>query len=76
MMASQVGELKAQGAEEASRDENSEVTADDAERKIIEETKKAGYEAYQFDPDATPEQKAAQARSVSLLLVQRQANMS
>ncbi|KAH0543566.1 hypothetical protein FGG08_002127 [Glutinoglossum americanum] len=62
-MASQVRELKAQGAEEASRDQSSNVTSEDAERKIVEESKKAGYQAYQFDPDATPEQKAAQARA-------------
>ncbi|KAH0562191.1 hypothetical protein GP486_003113 [Trichoglossum hirsutum] len=62
-MASQVGELKAQGAEEAARQQSSEVTSEDVERKIVEESKKAGYQAYQFDPDATPEQKAAQART-------------
>jgi hypothetical protein len=62
-MASQ---LNAEGAEEAARAQNSQVTSEDAERKIVEETRKAGYEAYQFDPNATPEQKAAQARAVSV----------
>ena len=56
-MASQVGG-------EASRDPNTNVEAEDAEKKMVEETKKAGYQAYQFDPNATPEENAAQARSV------------
>ncbi|KAI9778701.1 MAG: hypothetical protein M1839_007932 [Geoglossum umbratile] len=62
-MASQ---LKAEGAEEAARARSSQVTSEDAERKIVEEARKAGYEAYQFDPNATPEQKAAQARAVGI----------
>jgi hypothetical protein len=65
-MASQVGELKEQGAEEAARQQNSNAASEDAERKIVEESKKAGYQAYQFDPNATPEQKAAQARTVGV----------
>lgn len=64
MMQSQVAELKQQGALEAARDSNSKVTAEDAERKIVEETRKAGLQAYQFDADASPAEKAAQARSV------------
>lgn len=66
-LSSRVGELKQQGAEEAAHDNNSKVTAEDAENTIVRETKKAGVEAYQFDPYATPEEKAAQARSVSRL---------
>ncbi|KAI9841404.1 MAG: hypothetical protein M1837_000737 [Sclerophora amabilis] len=62
-MPSQAGELKQQGAAEAARDPNSKVTAADAEQKIVDETKKAGVDAYQFDPNATPEEKASQARS-------------
>jgi hypothetical protein len=57
-------ELKSQGALEASRDPNSSVTAQEAENIAVEEAKKSGSAAIQFDPDATPEQKAAQARSV------------
>jgi hypothetical protein len=53
-------------AEEAARDPNSNVTSEDVERAIVEDTKKAGYEAYQFDPNATPAQKAAQARAVGV----------
>src|SRR5690348_3604371 len=60
----QEAELKQQGALEASRDPNSLVSAEDAERKALEESKRAGVEAYSFDPDATAEQKAAQAKSV------------
>jgi hypothetical protein len=62
---SEAAELKTQGAVEAAQDPNSSVTAADAERKIIAESKKAGVAAFTFDPDATPEQKAAQARAVS-----------
>jgi hypothetical protein len=58
-------ELKQQGALEAARDPNSSVTAADAQAKIELESKKAGVQAFTFDPDASPEEKAAQARSVS-----------
>jgi hypothetical protein len=64
MSSKEAGELKAQGVEEASRDPESNVTAEDAERKLVEEATKAGAQAYQFDPNASPEEKAAQARSV------------
>jgi hypothetical protein len=57
-------ELKQQGAVEAAQDPNSNTTAEDAERVLIDESKKAGATALQFDPDATPEEKAAQAKSV------------
>jgi len=60
-------ELKQQGALEAARDPESSVTADDAQKKIVEESKKAGVTAFTFDPDATPEQKKAQARAVRCL---------
>ena len=63
-LSSHAGELKQQGAEEAARNPNSHVTAEDAERVMVDETKKAGVAAYQFDPYASPEEKAAQARSV------------
>lgn len=65
MLSSFKGELKAQGAEEAARDPKSSVTADDAERVILDESKKAGAVALSFDPNATPEEKARQARAVS-----------
>ncbi|KAK4097527.1 tricalbin [Parathielavia hyrcaniae] len=56
-------ELKQQGAIEASRDPESAVTAEDAERKIVEDSRQAGVTAFTFDPDASPEEKRAQARA-------------
>jgi hypothetical protein len=58
-------ELKAQGVVEAAQDPNSSVTADDAQQKIVAESKKAGVAAFTFNPNASPEEKAAQARAVS-----------
>ncbi|EXJ83641.1 hypothetical protein A1O1_07265 [Capronia coronata CBS 617.96] len=55
-------ELKAQGAIEAAQDPNNAVTAEDAQRVIVDESRKAGSTALHFDPDASPEEKAAQAR--------------
>ncbi|KAM0310451.1 hypothetical protein ACHAO8_008058 [Botrytis cinerea] len=57
------GELKTQGAVEAAQNPNSSVTAADAEAKIVNEGQKAGVPAFSFDPDASPEEKAAQARA-------------
>lgn len=57
-------ELKQQGAIEAARDSSSNVTAEDAERKIVEDSREAGVTAFTFDPDASPEEKRAQARAV------------
>lgn len=62
--AAQEAEIKQQGAFEASRDPTNPVSAEDAELKAITESKKAGVQAYSFDPNATAEQKAAQAASV------------
>jgi hypothetical protein len=62
---SNAAELKTQGVVEAAQDPNSSITAEDAEQRIVAESKKAGVAAFSFDPDATPEQKAAQARAVS-----------
>lgn len=62
---SQAGELKSQGAAMAAQDPNSKITAEDAEAVMTNESKKVGIPAFQFDPDASPEEKAAQARSVS-----------
>jgi hypothetical protein len=64
MLHSFKSELKQQGAVEAAQDPNSDVTAQDAERVLVDESKKAGVPALQFDPDATPEEKAAQAKAV------------
>ncbi|KAH9999565.1 tricalbin [Xylariaceae sp. FL0662B] len=56
-------ELKQQGAIEASRDPESSVDADDAQKKLVEESKNAGIAAFTFDPDASPEEKRAQAKA-------------
>lgn len=66
-LGSHAKELKQQGAEEAARDENNPVTAQDAEKVMVEESKKGGAAAFQFDPDASPAEKAAQAEAVSSL---------
>jgi hypothetical protein len=57
-------ELKQQGAIEASRDPNNNVTAEDAERKIVENSRQAGVTAFTFDPNSSVEEKKAQARAV------------
>jgi hypothetical protein len=57
-------ELKQQGAIEAAQDPHSKVTAEDAERTIVQQTKAAGGAAFHFDANATPAEKAAQARAV------------
>lgn len=48
------------------RDPDTNVTAKDAEKVIMDESKKAGAPAFEFDPNASPEEKAAQAKAVSL----------
>ena len=65
-LSSRAGELKSQGAAMAAQDSNNKVTPEDAEAVIADESKKAGIPAFRFDPDASPEEKAAQARSVTL----------
>ena len=57
-------EIKQQGAIEAARDPNTTATAEDAERVMVNETKKAGGAAFAFNADASPEEKAAQAKAV------------
>ncbi|KAI1333108.1 C2 domain-containing protein [Xylariaceae sp. FL0255] len=61
--ARQAGELKTQGALDAARDPASSVTSDDAQKKLVEESKKAGVAAFTFDPDASTEEKKAQAKA-------------
>jgi hypothetical protein len=63
-LSAQAGELKTQGVVEAAQDPNSNVTAQDVEKKIIEESRKAGVAAYHFDSNATAEEKIAQLRDV------------
>lgn len=64
--AGRASELKQQGAVEAANDPNTSVDAQEAEQKMLEESKKAGAAAFEFDPDASPEQKAAQLREVRM----------
>jgi len=66
MFRQEASELKQQGAIAAARDLNSTVTATDAERTLVEQTKAAGGVAFNFNPNASPEEKAAEARAVSL----------
>ncbi|KAI4227769.1 MAG: hypothetical protein L6R40_008180 [Gallowayella cf. fulva] len=56
-------ELKSQGAVEAAQNPESNVKSQDAQHVMAAESKKAGVAAFEFDPDASPEAKAAQARS-------------
>ncbi|ORY66524.1 C2 domain-containing protein [Pseudomassariella vexata] len=56
-------ELKQQGAIEAAGNPDSYVTADDAQKKMVEESKNAGVAAFSFDPDASPEEKKRQAKA-------------
>ncbi|KAL9099720.1 MAG: hypothetical protein Q9163_004819 [Psora crenata] len=57
------GEVKVEDVKKAALDTNSKLTAEDAEKIMEYEAKKAGIAAFQFDPNATPAEKAAQARS-------------
>lgn len=58
-------EIKTQAAMQAAADPESTITADDAQKTIVEESKNAGIAAFTFDPDASPEEKRAQAQAVS-----------
>lgn len=58
-------ELKAQGVVEAARDPNSSVNAADAEKALKDHAQAGGAAAFEFNPDASPEEKAAQAKAVS-----------
>ncbi|RDI82640.1 hypothetical protein Vi05172_g7461 [Venturia inaequalis] len=63
MASGREAELKQQGAYEAARDPNSSVTAKQAEKSAVEEARAGGSAAFQFDPNATAEEKAAQVNS-------------
>ena len=60
-------ELKAQGALEASRDPNSSVDAKAAEQTLLNQAKAAGAPTFEFDPDASPEEKKAQMKAVCMI---------
>lgn len=59
-------ELKAEGVAEAARDPNSSVTAEDAEKALVDQARAGGAAAFTFDPDATPAEKAAAVKEVSM----------
>lgn len=68
-LGSHAKELKQQGAVEAAQDERKGVAAQDAEKVLVEESIKGGAAAFQFDPDASPQEKAAQAEAVSIFVI-------
>jgi hypothetical protein len=67
-LSGRIGEIKQQGAIEAARDPNSKVSAEDAEHTVINEVRKSGAPAFEFDPNATAEEKAAQVNSVCTIV--------
>ena len=56
-----------EAAQELYQDPQSKVNPDKVEEMLVDETRKAGVPAYQFDPNASPEDKAEAAGSVSFL---------
>lgn len=54
-----------QAATELQQDPESKVNPDTVEQTLVDESRKAGAAAYQFDPDASPDDKAAAAEAVS-----------
>lgn len=62
-------ELKAQGVLEAAADPNSSITVDQAEHAAADHARAGGAAVFEFDPDASPEEKAAQAKDVSVSAV-------
>ncbi|KAF2458227.1 hypothetical protein BDY21DRAFT_284327 [Lineolata rhizophorae] len=63
MAAGEESELKQQGVMEAAQDPDTQVSAEDAEQVIMKEAQKSGIPALEFDPNASAEEKAAQARA-------------
>jgi hypothetical protein len=53
-----------EAAQELQEDPQSHVNPDTIEKKVVEEAREAGSAAYQFDPDASPEDKANAAKGV------------
>lgn len=53
-------------AQDLHQDPQSRVNADTVEEKVVEDAQKAGVAAYQFDPNASPEQKANAAKGVRM----------
>jgi hypothetical protein len=63
-------------AQELHEDPQSHVNPDKVEQKVVDDARQAGVAAYQFDPDASPEDKANAAKGVRIhqSSVQAQAN--
>ena len=61
-------EMKMEGtieaAQELHQDPQSHVNPETIEQKVVDDAKEAGAAAYQFDPDASPEDKANAAKGV------------
>jgi hypothetical protein len=53
-----------EAAQELQQDPQSHVNPDVIEEKVVKEAQQAGSAAYQFDPDASPEDKAIAAKEV------------
>lgn len=66
MSSREAAELKAEGVVEAAQNPDTQTTADDAQKEIVEQSKNAGVAAFSFDPDASPEQKRRQAQAVRI----------
>lgn len=64
MSAQEARELKLQGAIEAAQDPQTLVSADDAERLLVDQARNAGAPAFHFDPNATIEEKRSQVAAV------------
>jgi hypothetical protein len=64
MLPGQVSEIKQQAIIEKARDPESSVSPAAAKEAIVQEAKAAGGAAYNFDPNATKAEKAAQLESV------------
>jgi hypothetical protein len=62
----QNGELRQEQRETVGTDD---ITPDAVEKKLIDETHDTGAAAYQFNPDASPEEKASAARGVCPLII-------
>lgn len=65
---SQPKEAKQQEIVQAAQDPDDGVTSADAQKVLLDESKKGGAAAFQFDPDASPAEKAAQTGAVSFAL--------
>lgn len=53
-------------AQELHEDPQSHVNPDTVEQKVVDDAREAGVAAYQFDPNASPEDKANAAKGVRI----------